>query len=70
MFKIAVSELENTFTYLYSLIFPVHHYPQVGKVLWRRATTYSSILAWRIPMDRGIWQATVHRVAKSPTRLQ
>ena len=21
--------------------------------------TYSSILAWRIPMDRGIWQATV-----------
>ena len=26
--------------------------------------THSSILAWRIPMDRGAWQATVHRVAK------
>ena len=22
--------------------------------------THSSILAWRIPMDRGVWQATVH----------
>ena len=22
--------------------------------------TQSSILAWRIPMDRGAWQATVH----------
>ena len=22
--------------------------------------TYSSILTWRIPMDRGAWQATVH----------
>ena len=27
--------------------------------------THSSILAWRIPMDRGTWQATVHGVAKS-----
>ena len=25
--------------------------------------THSSILAWRIPMDRGAWQATVHGVA-------
>ena len=25
-------------------------------------TTHSSILAWRIPMNRGAWQATVHRV--------
>ena len=41
--------------------------------------THSSILAWRIlmdrglvwriPMDRGAWQATVHRVAKSQTQL-
>ena len=30
---------------------------------------YSSILAWRIPMDRGAWQATVHRTAKSWTQL-
>ena len=31
--------------------------------------TYSSILAWRIPMDRGAWLATVHGVTKSQTRL-
>ena len=31
--------------------------------------TYSSILAWRIPMDTGAWQATVHGVAKSWTCL-
>ena len=24
--------------------------------------THSSILAWRIPMERGAWQATVHGV--------
>ena len=29
--------------------------------------THSSILAWRIPMDRGAWRATVHRVAESQT---
>ena len=27
--------------------------------------THSSILAWRIPTDRGAWWATVHGVAKS-----
>ena len=26
---------------------------------------HSSVLAWRIPMDRGACWATVHRVAKS-----
>ena len=31
--------------------------------------TQSSLLAWRIPTDRGAWQATVHGVAKSQTRL-
>ena len=31
--------------------------------------THSSILAWRIPMDKGAWQATVHGVTKSRTRL-
>ena len=30
---------------------------------------HSSILAWRIPMDRRAWRATVHGVAKSPTWL-
>ena len=28
---------------------------------------HSSILAWRIPLDRGAWQATVHVVAGSDT---
>ena len=32
-------------------------------------TTHSSILAWKIPMDRGAWEATVHGVAKGQTRL-
>ena len=27
--------------------------------------THSSVLAWRIPMDRGAWQAIVHGVAES-----
>ena len=29
---------------------------------------HSSILAWR--MDKGAWQATVHRVTKSRTQLR
>ena len=31
--------------------------------------THSSILAWRIPLDRGTWWATVHGVAKGWTGL-
>ena len=31
--------------------------------------THSSILAWRITMDRGAWQAIVHGVSKSWTQL-
>ena len=31
--------------------------------------THSSILAWRIPMDRGTRWATVHGVAESWTQL-
>ena len=31
--------------------------------------THSSIIAWRIPMDRGTWLATVHGVSKSRIRL-
>ena len=30
---------------------------------------YSSIVAWRIPMDREAWRATVHGAAQSWTRL-
>ena len=29
--------------------------------------THSSILAWRIPMERGAWQAIVYGIAKSWT---
>ena len=29
--------------------------------------THSSILAWRILMDRGVWWAAVHGVTKSRT---
>ena len=29
--------------------------------------THSNILAWRIPMDKEAWRATVHWVAKSWT---
>ena len=31
--------------------------------------THSSILAWRIPMDRGAWWAAVHGVEKSQVLL-
>ena len=31
--------------------------------------THSSILACRIPMDRGAWQAIAHGVAKSQTQM-
>ena len=35
--------------------------------LEKEMATYSSILAWRIPRDRGAWWATVHRVTQSWT---
>ena len=35
--------------------------------LEKEMATHFSILAWRIPMDRGLSQATVHGVAKSQT---
>ena len=31
--------------------------------------THSSILAWRIPMERGSWSASVHGITKGRTRL-
>ena len=37
--------------------------------LEQEMTTHSSILAWKNPMDRGAWRATVHGVAKNQTRL-
>ena len=32
--------------------------------------THSSILAWRISMDRGAWWATVHGVTKGQKQLR
>ena len=37
--------------------------------LEKEMATHSSLLAWRIPMDREAWRATVHRFAKSQTQL-
>ena len=37
--------------------------------LEKEMATHSSILAWKTPMDRGAWWATVHRVTKSRTQL-
>ena len=31
--------------------------------------THSNILAWRIPLDREAWRATIHGVAKNRTQL-
>ena len=41
--------------------------PGLGRCLEEGKATHSSILAWRIPMGRGAWRATVHGVAKSWT---
>ena len=42
--------------------------PWFGKILWRKwqIQEYSCL---ENPMDRGVWQATVHGVSKSQTRL-
>ena len=47
----------------------------VGSLGWedsleKATATHFSILAWRIPMDRGAWQATVHGVTEGRTRLR
>ena len=42
--------------------------PQVGKIPLEEGTaTHSSLLAWRIPVDRGARPVTVHGVTKSWT---
>ena len=39
--------------------------PGSGRSLEKEMATHSSILAWKIPMGRGAWQATVRGVIKS-----
>ena len=43
--------------------------PGLGRSLEEGMGTHSSVLAWRIPMDRGAWWTTVHGAAKSQTHL-
>ena len=38
--------------------------PGLGRSLEEDMATHSTILAWRIPMDRGAWWATVYGIAK------
>ena len=38
-----------------------------GGLLEKEMTTHPSILAWRIPMGRGVWLAAAHGVTKSQT---
>ena len=69
-----------TFLYIASLVAQMVKNPPAKWETWVRflgwvdpleegVAPHSSILAWRIPMDRGAWQATVHGVSKSRTRL-
>ena len=39
----------------------------VGKIPWKRAVKLTPVFLLENPMDRGIWWATVQRVAKSQT---
>ena len=44
--------------------------PGLGRSLGGEGmATHSSIIAWRNPMDKGAWQATVHGITKSRTQL-
>ena len=43
--------------------------PGLERPLEDGMATHSSILAWRIPRDRGAWRAVVHGVMKNWTRL-
>ena len=43
--------------------------PKSGRAPGEEMATRSTILAWRIPMDRGAWWATVHGVTKSQAKL-
>ena len=46
-----------------------HNFTHLTRYLEKEMATHSSTLAWKIPLDGGAWQATVHGVAKSWTQL-
>ena len=54
-----------------SLVAPTCNVGDLGLIpgLEKGMATHSRVLAWKIPMDRGAWWATVHGVAKSRTQL-
>ena len=67
---------EHTFLRAQSHVLPDSHTPLSSFIVlsthvgWadpleEGMATHSSILAWRNPMDRGAWQATIHEVTKS-----
>ena len=41
--------------------------PESGRCSGKEVATHSSILAWRISMDRGAWQAAVYGAAELDT---
>ena len=43
--------------------------PGLGRAHGGGHSNHSSTFAWRIPMDREAWEATVHGVTKSRTQL-
>ena len=61
-----------TFNYMVFLLVASEHsaWSQCSFSNWPVPATYSSVLAWRISVDRGTWRATVHGVAKSDTMEQ
>ena len=44
--------------------------PWVGKIPWWRAWQPTPVFLLDNPMNRGAWQAAVHRIAKSQTPMK
>ena len=60
-----LSELVQT--HVGDAIQPSHPLKQGHSDTLEEGMATSSILAWRIPMDMGVWWATMHGVTKSQT---